>query len=156
MSVLLIELAVLPVGANQSDEKDPPTMSPLHALAWFGLITITLVAIEIMYTYATQGFGFGFSSNRPVVELSPFGTRMKRTLQNHIESAGYIVPALAVAHLSGLQGSGIALAALLIVIGRAAYVVLYYSGIPFIRVPAFTLGTLSSLYLFLASFGVVG
>ena len=131
-------------------------MQPLHALAWFGLTALTLVAIEIMYTYATQGFGFGFSSNRPAVELSPFGIRMKRTLQNHIESAGYIIPALLVAHLSGTHGSGAALAALLIVVGRAAYAALYYTGVPFIRVPAFMLGSLGSIYLYLSSFGLVG
>ena len=36
-------------------------MSPLIALACFGVITLSLISIEIMYTYATQGFGFGFS-----------------------------------------------------------------------------------------------
>lgn len=123
-------------------------MSPLSALALFGLITLMLIMIEIMYTYATQGFGFGFSSNRPQVQLSAFGLRMKRTLQNHIESAAYIVPALVGAQLAGLHGENVALAGMLIVFGRAAYAVLYYSGVPFIRVPAFILGTLSSFYLF--------
>lgn len=130
-------------------------MSLLSALAWFGLITVVLVATEIMYTYATQGFGFGFSSNRPQVELSAFGIRMKRTLQNHVESAAYIVPALAAAQLAGLRGDHIELAALLIVCGRAAYAALYYSGLPFIRVPAFMLGTLGSLYLFAIVLGVL-
>lgn len=122
-------------------------MSFLSALALFGLVTIALVAFEIMYTYATRGFGFGFSSNRPHVELSKFGVRMKRTLQNHVESAVYIVPALAAAHLAGLHGFGPELAALLIVAGRAAYALLYYTGIPFIRLPAFALGTMPSIYL---------
>lgn len=130
-------------------------MSPTTALACFGLLTLALVATEIMYTYATQGFGFGFSSNRPQVELSAFGVRMKRTLQNHVESAAYIVPALASAQFSGLQGSNVALAAALIVVGRVAYVALYYSGIPFIRVPAFTLATLSSMYLLALALGLL-
>lgn len=122
-------------------------MSFLSALALFGLLTTALVGFEIMYTYATQGFGFGFSSNRPQVEISKFGLRMKRTLQNHIESAAYIVPTLAAAHLAGLHGNGVELSALLMVLGRAAYVPLYYSGLPFVRVPAFVLGTLPSMYL---------
>jgi len=33
------------------------------------------------------------------------------------------------------------------VIGRAAYALLYHTGIPFIRVPAFSLASLSSIYL---------
>ena len=130
-------------------------MSPLLALSLFGLITLVLIMIEIMYTYTTQGFGFGFSSNRPQVELSAFGIRMKRTLQNHVESSAYIVPALLAAQIAGLHGDHAELAALLIVIGRTAYAALYYTGIPFIRVPAFTLGTLSSMYLFAMILGVL-
>jgi len=122
-------------------------VSPLTALASFGLVTLALIGFEIMYTYATQGFGFGFSSNRPTVEISTFGLRVKRTLQNHIESAAYIMPALVAAHLVGIRGSGVEIAALLIVVGRAAFALLYYSGIPFVRVPAFVMGTFSSIYL---------
>ncbi|KAG1651739.1 Haloalkane dehalogenase [Nymphon striatum] len=79
------------------------------------------------------GFGFGFSSNRPTAELSKFGIRMKRTLQNHIESAAYCVPALAVAIAAGIEGDDVSLAAFLMVAGRGAYALLYYTGIPFIR-----------------------
>jgi uncharacterized MAPEG superfamily protein len=117
------------------------------ALASFGLITLALVGFEIMFTYATQGFAFGFSSNRGAPELSPFATRLKRTLQNHIESAAYIVPALVAASVAGLSGNGVQTAALLIVLGRVLFPVLYLSGVPFIRVLAFVLATLSSLYL---------
>ena len=130
-------------------------MSILSALALFGLLTLVLIMIEIMYTYATQGFGFGFSSNRPQVELSAFGIRMKRTLQNQVESAAYIVPALTSAQIAGLHGTNVEVAALLIVCGRTAYAALYYSGIPFIRVPAFILGTLPSMYLLAMVFGVL-
>jgi uncharacterized MAPEG superfamily protein len=122
-------------------------MPPISALALFGFLTLALVAFEIMYTYATLGFGFGFSSNRPQVELSKFAVRVKRTLQNHVESAAYVVPALTAAHLAGLQGGAVGLAALLIVAGRAAYALLYYSGVPFVRVPAFTIANLLCMYL---------
>lgn len=122
-------------------------MTFIQALVAFGLITLLLVGFEIFYTYATQGFLFGFSSNRPTGTLSPFGLRIKRTLQNHIESAAYCVPILVASALTNLTGSGVEIAALLIVIGRAAFALLYYSGISFIRVPAFVLSTFSSLYL---------
>jgi uncharacterized MAPEG superfamily protein len=125
-------------------------MSPISALASFGLLTLCLIGFEIMYTYATKGFGFGFSSNRPDAPMSQFGIRVKRTLQNHIESSAYIVPALGLAIIADMQGEGVELAALLIILGRAAYAILYYIGLPFIRVPAFVLGTLSSFYLMVA------
>ena len=41
----------------------------------------------------------------------------------------------------------IELAALLLIAGRAAYALLYYTGVPFIRIPAFSLASLSTLYL---------
>jgi uncharacterized MAPEG superfamily protein len=122
-------------------------MSFTTALALYGLLSLILIGNEIFYTYATQGFGFGFSANRKTVEKSPLGLRIQRTYQNHVESASYGVPILAAGALTGLQGGGAELAALLFVIGRAAFAVLYYTGIPFIRVPAFGLSTLSSLYI---------
>ncbi|MBD1549641.1 MAPEG family protein [Roseibium aggregatum] len=122
-------------------------MSYENALAAFVLITIATLGMEIMTTYATQGLAFGFSSNRPPVEKSGFALRVARTFQNQVESAAYVVPALVLATLSDAVIPGGALVALLIVLGRAAYVPLYYSGVPFIRVPVFGLGTLGSLYL---------
>lgn len=125
-------------------------MSFATALALYGLLTLILVGTEIFYTYATQGFGFGFSANRKVVDKSPLGLRIQRTYQNHVESAAYTVPALAAGAFIGLQGSGIELAVLLLVIGRVAFAVLYYTGIPFVRVPAFGMSTLSTLYIIYA------
>jgi uncharacterized MAPEG superfamily protein len=127
-------------------------MSLLAALTLFGLLTLFLLGNEIFYTYATQGFGFGFSANRGPVERSALALRIQRTYQNQIESAAYIVPVLAAGAISGLQGAGVELAALLIVVGRTAFALLYYSGIPFIRVPAFLMGTLSTLYIAYALF----
>jgi uncharacterized MAPEG superfamily protein len=118
------------------------------ALILFGLLTLVMLTIEITTTYATQGFGFGFSSNRSAsVDIPALALRIKRAYQNQIESAAYGVPVLAAAALTGLQSSSAETAALLFVVGRAAFALLYYSGIPFIRVPAFGLGTLSTLYI---------
>ncbi len=122
-------------------------MTPIAALGAFALTTIAMIGFEIFYTYATQGFGFGFSSNRPTVTLSPFGQRMKRALQNQTESAAYIVPVLTAVAFLDLTSDSISIALLLIIIGRAAFVLLYYTGIPFIRIPAFVCGTAPSLYL---------
>ena len=122
-------------------------MSLITALILFGLLTLVLVGVEIMYTYATQGFGYGFSANRGESKRSALGLRIQRTYQNQVESTAYAVPILAAAAVSGLQGDGVELAALLLVVGRAAFALLYYSGVPFIRVPAFLLGTLSTLFI---------
>ncbi|NRA88185.1 MAG: hypothetical protein HRU28_12520, partial [Rhizobiales bacterium] len=59
----------------------------------------------------------------------------------------YGVPILAAAAITGLQGSGVEIAALLFVLGRLAFVVLYYTGVSFIRVPAFLVANISILYV---------
>jgi len=118
-----------------------------------------MLSIEIFYTYGTKGFGFGFSSNRKAdAEYGPLALRIKRSYQNQIESAAYGVPVLATAAIVGLDSGNAETAALLFLVGRAAFALLYYSGIPFIRVPAFALGTLSILYIAyeLAASGLIG
>lgn len=122
------------------------------ALALFSVLTLIMLGIEIMFTYATQGFGYGFSANRAEVELSALALRIKRAYQNQIESAAYGVPVLAAAAMTGLESGSAQTAALIFVIGRAAFAVLYYSGIAFVRVPAFVMGSFSSLYIAYALF----
>lgn len=117
------------------------------ALIAFGIITLLMLGLEIMTTYATQGFSFGFSANRAIVDRPPLALRIQRAYQNQIEAAAYGVPILAAAALTNLQFGGAELAALLFVVGRGAFAVLYFTGIPFIRLPAFMLGTLSIAYI---------
>jgi len=57
------------------------------------------------------------------------------------------VPVLAAAAVTGLQSGSAETAALPFVIGRIAFALLYYTGIPFARVPAFALATLSTFYI---------
>jgi uncharacterized MAPEG superfamily protein len=123
-------------------------MTYTTALLCFGLISLILIATEIMFTYATLGFGYGFSSNRPTVTKSPLGLRIERSYRNQVESASYILPALVAGALLGGQTPAQATAALLIVVGRASFALLYYTGVPFIRVPAFVLASFPSLFLF--------
>ena len=95
-----------------------------------GALTLLMLGLEVFYTYATQGFGYGFSANRGTVERLPMAC-----------------PFWPAAAISGLQGSGAEMAAMLFVAGRAVFALLYYTGISFIRVPAFLVGTLSILYI---------
>ncbi|MEM9032880.1 MAG: MAPEG family protein [Pseudomonadota bacterium] len=123
-------------------------MLPTTALIAFGLLTMILITIEIFYVYLFIGFGYGLSSNRPPVEKTPMGLRIERTYRNQIESASYIVPALAAAAILGLDSSAATTAALLIIVGRAVYAVLYYTGIPALRILGFTTTSISTLYIY--------
>lgn len=117
------------------------------AIALFGLLSILLIGTEIMYTYATQGIGFGFSSNRPIVQKTPLGLRIERTYKNHVEAASYILPAFLLGAFAGVTSPGLETAALIVILGRALFSALFITGYPFIRVPAFVMGTFGSLYI---------
>lgn len=118
------------------------------ALFSVGLITFVMLIIEVNFTYATKGFAFGFSANRDQsATFSPLAQRIKNAYQNQVESAAYSVPVLAAAALIGLQSSNAETAALIYVIGRAIYGPLYYTGIPYVRLIGFLLGSLSMIYI---------
>lgn len=122
-------------------------MDPIVALILFALITMTAIVIEVFYTYGTQGIGFGFSSNRPLVEKTPFGLRIERAYRNQIEASAYIVPVLAAAAFVGLESEAVRITCAVIVLGRAAFIPLYYTGIPFIRILGFSAASFGTLYL---------
>lgn len=122
-------------------------MVVVQALVLYGLLAVVLISVEILFTYATRGFGFGFSANRPEVEKSGLALRIQRTYRNHVEAGSYIVPILAAAAFLGLETPGVEFAAHLIIIGRLGFAVTYYTGISFIRVPFFVLGSVPSLYI---------
>ena len=105
------------------------------------------ITAEILYTYATQGIGFGFSSNRPSVDKSPLALRIQRAYQNQVEAAAYIVPILGAAVFFDLDTSAAQITAAVIVFGRIAFILLYYTGIPFVRILGFMGGSFGSLYM---------
>ena len=57
------------------------------------------------------------------------------------------MPILAAAALLGVEGYAAEITASVIVGGRAAFILLYYTGIPFIRILGFVGGSLGSLYM---------
>ncbi len=121
------------------------------ALYAIGLITFILLFVEINFTYATQGFAFGWSNNRdPNATFSPLAQRIKSAYSNQVESAAYSVPVMAAAAFSGLESSGAQTAALIYVIGRAIYAPLYYTGIPYVRLIGFLMGSVSMIYILFA------
>ncbi|WP_412565568.1 MAPEG family protein [Thalassobius sp. MITS945101] len=117
------------------------------ALLWFGVLTLATLSIEIQTTYIVHGFGFGFSSNRPKVERSGLPLRISRAYNNQVESAAYIVPILAAAVFMGAATPAIETAAMVVVLARLGFVVMYYSGIHFARVPFFLVSVLALLYM---------
>ncbi|MEM7489509.1 MAG: MAPEG family protein [Pseudomonadota bacterium] len=122
-------------------------MTATAALILYALTSMTALTVEIVYAYATRGFGYGFSSNRPAIERTRLGLRLERAWRNQVESAAYVLPVLTAAAATGVSGPGVPLALTAIVAGRAAFVLLYYTGLPFARILGFSAASLGSLYL---------
>lgn len=118
------------------------------ALYSIGLITFVLLFIEVNFTYATQGFSYGWSSNRGKdAVFTPLAQRISSAYNNQVQSAAYSVPVFAAAAFTGLESSSAETATLIFVIGRAIYGPLYYIGIGNLRLVGFGMATLSMLYI---------
>lgn len=130
-------------------------IEPMTALFVFAAVTLFALGVEIMYTYATQGVGFGFSSNRPDVELTPLGKRIARAYANQVESAAYIVPVLVAVIALEIEQRLIGYAAFAIAAGRVWFVLFYYTGLPFVRLLGFLGGSMGSLVILILSWQAV-
>ncbi len=114
-----------------------------YALLAVAALQFVLIAMDVTYTYATRGFGYGFSSNRAPVERGAFGRRIENAYRNQVEANAYAVPVLAAAAIIGLASPMASLAVLVHVGCRLAFALAYYTGIPFIRVPFWVAGWMS-------------
>jgi uncharacterized MAPEG superfamily protein len=110
-------------------------------------MSFALVSFAVLYTYASLGFRYGFSANRPEVEKSAFYRRVDRSYMNHVENAALVVPLLAGIALLGLDSPEIRTGVLVLIVARIGFVLGYMSGIPYARLPFFMVGSLASLYL---------
>ncbi|MGR3342894.1 MAG: MAPEG family protein [Paracoccaceae bacterium] len=118
------------------------------ALYAIGLITFALLFVEINFTYGTQGFSYGWSSNRSAdATFSPLALRIRNAYNNQVQSAAYSVPVFATAAFVGLEHSGAETAALIFVIGRAIYGPLYYLSVANLRLVGFGMASLSMIYI---------
>ena len=122
-------------------------MTMVEALVALGVLTFVTLGNEIFFTYATQGLGYGFSSNRPAVTFSPLAKRISRVYANQVEASSYMVPILAAAAFVGLATPLAETAALVLVLGRVWFVVFYYVGFPFVRIIGFLGGSMGTLIL---------
>lgn len=117
------------------------------ALFSYGIMTMATVGVEIMFTYATQGFGYGFAARRPETTFSPFAQQLKKAYNNQVETAAYAVPILIAAALIQLQSETAQIAAAVFIVARAFYIVLYLTGVSFLRVPPFLIAQTALLYI---------
>lgn len=108
------------------------------------MATVLILAVLLMLQGAlvplSHGFKWGLGPrDEPRVPSIAQG-RAARTVANHIEAMMLFVPLVVVAHLAGVSNEATVLGALLFVISRAAYSIVYLAGIPVLRSVAWTGG----------------
>ena len=84
--------------------------------------------------------------------VETLGQRIKNAYSNQVESISYTLPALAGGAIMDIDHAGAHTAALIIVLGRAIFGPLYYSGVPYGHLVGFGMGTVGSIYLYIILF----
>lgn len=126
-------------------------MDAITALTALGMLTLILIGVEVITVYATKGFAYGFSANRAPAEYAGLRKRVENIYRNQIESVTYMAPVLAATALLGLDtqpDAGIVPMLIAIMVwARVGFAAAYFTGLPFVRVPFFGAGTMTTLIL---------
>jgi len=124
---------------------------PVEVLALYGsvLILFGLIAVQAVSSILQRGIGWGFSNRDETEPANVFGARVKRTVDNHVESLLLFGFAALVAEASGALTGLTGLGAMLYFWGRLVYAPIYVIGIPYLRTLAWAIamtGTLMVLF----------
>lgn len=115
---------------------------PVELLALYGgvLILFCLIGLQAVSGILQRGIGWGFSNRDETEPANMFGARVKRTVDNHVESLLLFGFAVLVAEASGALTGLTGLGAMLYFWGRLVYAPVYVIGIPYLRTLVWAVG----------------
>lgn len=120
-------------------------------LWWLGVMGIVMAVTILPYVLnriAVCGLWAALDNPKPdMPPLSPWAQRMRAAHSNSVENLVVFGPLAVGVVLAGMTDETTALAAMIFVIARLVYIVVYTLGIPVLRTLAFLVGWLSSLAL---------
>ena len=119
----------------------------LQALFWTAVVLFFSVGFQGMLTPLNQGFGWGLGARDETRDFSVLQGRMRRVIANHIEGIMIFVPLIVVAHLAGVSTGMTQTGAVLFVLSRIAYTVVYALGLPYVRTVIWTVGTVGLIMI---------
>ncbi|MEL6829454.1 MAG: MAPEG family protein [Pseudomonadota bacterium] len=112
----------------------------LFALYGSILILLVLVTLQAVSNVMQRGLAWGLSNRDETEPAGQFAARVKRTLDNHVESLllfGFaVLTAEAIGAMTALTGLG----AMLYFWGRLIYAPVYVIGIPYVRTLVWAVG----------------
>lgn len=112
----------------------------LQALLGVTAILFVLIVINGAATPLAYGFKFGLGNRDGEVAPNAFLDRSKRTLDNHIEGMLLFAPLVLAIELLNLGDGQTQLGAMIFLIARALFAIIYLVGVPVARSVAWGIG----------------
>jgi len=101
----------------------------LWSIAALALMMLLVTFLQGGLVPATQGLKWGLGSRDEPLEKSAIQGRFARTVQNHAEAMLMFVPLMALVVYLGRENEWTAVAAWLVIIGRAIFIPCYILGV---------------------------
>jgi len=125
-------------------------------LAVMGIVMAVTILPYVLNRMAICGIWATLDNPKPdMPPLSPWAQRMKAAHTNSVENLVAFGPLAVAVVLAGVTDETTALTAMVFVIARTAYIVIYTLGIPVLRTLAFLVGWLCTLALALRLLAVI-
>jgi uncharacterized MAPEG superfamily protein len=117
--------------------------------ALFGSVVILLVLLSIQggLVPAIHGFKWGLGPRDVPRDPSVLQGRVSRIVANHMEGMAMFAPLVLIAHLIGLSTPLTQWGAIIFVVGRVAFSVVYFLGIPVLRSAMWGVATTGALLI---------
>lgn len=124
-----------------------PIYMPVELLALYGsvLILMALIVLQAVTNVSQRGLAWGLSNRDESEPAGVFAARVKRTVDNHVESLLFFGFAVLIAEAAGALTGLTGLGAMLYFWARLVYAPVYVIGIPYIRTLVWAVGLVGTL-----------
>ena len=123
--------------------------SELSILALYGLLVVIIILVQVLLAIPQVGLSYLASPRDEKRELTGTAGRSLRCLENSVIAMALFAPAVLILHVQAGFTATTLLMAQIFLIARAVYVVLYLTGISWVRTGVWIVGFLATAYLYL-------
>lgn len=121
----------------------------LSILALYGLLIVVVLLVQVLLASGQVGLAYLATPRDERKELEGIPARALRCLDNSITAMALFAPAIFLLEAKGAFTATTLLVAQAFLVARAAYVVVYLAGIPWLRTGIWMIGFLATAYLYL-------
>lgn len=122
--------------------------SELSILALYGLLVAVIIVIQVLLALPQLGLPYLATPRDEGRNVTGTAARALRCLDNSVVAMALFAPAILILQARGISTGTTLLAAQMFLIARAAYLVIYLMGIPWLRTGVWAIGLLATLYLY--------